>query len=85
MALLTLLTTCQPTPEAEPVKQKDTEKLIEMAVTTAPPATEDASEETEAPAFPAEPVPFSERFSERFTVDYTTTTSGAKVVGDVKI
>lgn len=85
MALLTLLTACQPTPEAEPVKQKDTEKLIEMAVTTAPPATEDASEETEAPASPAEPVPFSERFSERFTVDYTTTTSGAKVVGNVKI
>lgn len=85
LALLTLLTACQPTPEAEPVKQKDTEKLIEMAVTTAPPATEDASEETEAPASPAEPVPFSERFSERFTVDYTTTTSGAKVVGNVKI
>lgn len=86
LALLVILTACQPTPEAEPVKQKDTEKLIEMAVGTEIPENAGTpAEENAAPAPTPEPVPFTQRFGERFTVDYTTTTGGAKVTGDVKI
>ena len=86
LALLVTLTACQPTPEAEPVKQKDTEKLIEMAVgTEAPERMDTPAEENVAPAPTPEPVPFTQRFGERFIVDYTTTTGGAKVTGDVKI
>lgn len=73
LALLALLTACQPTPEAEPVKQKDTQKLIEMAVEV---MDEQAGEKKNT---------LAERFGERFNVDNTTTTSGAKVTGDVKI
>lgn len=84
LGLLLSYTACQPTPAVEPVKQKDTDKLIEMAVATAIP---DASphEDAVSPAPTSEPLPFTEVFGERFTVAYTTTTSGAKVVGDVKI
>lgn len=85
LAALLLLTACQPTPEAEPVIQKDTEKLIEIATTTVTPEGDSSQGEESTPAPTAEPVPFEERFGERFTVDYTTTTSGTKVVGDVKI
>lgn len=86
LALLVTLTACQPTPETEPVKQKDTDKLIEMAVGAEAPETTDApAEESATPAPTPEPIPFTQRFGERFTVDYTTTTSGAKVTGDVKI
>ena len=86
LAGLILLTACQPTPEAEPVKQKDTDKLIEMAVGTAAPEGTDAPAELSVtPAPTPEPIPFSQRFGERFIIDYTTTTGGAKVAGDVKI
>lgn len=86
LALLVTLTACQPTPEEEPVKQKDTDKLIEMAVGTAAPESTDISAEESATTGPTpEPIPFTQRFGERFIVDYTTTTGGAKVTGDVKI
>lgn len=86
LILLLLFTACQPTPEAEPVKQKDTDKLIEMAAATAAPESPDMpAEKSATPAPTPEPIPFTQRFGERFTVDYTTATSGAKVTGDVKI
>lgn len=73
LAAAMTLSACQPTPEAEPVIQKDTEKLIEMAV-----GVSDAQAGEQKTTL-------AERFGERFTVDYTTTTSGVRVVGDVKI
>ena len=86
LSMLLLFTACQPTPEAEPVKQKDTDKLIEMAVATAAPeSTDTPAEESASPAPTPEPIPLSQRFGERFIVDYTASTGGAKVTGDVKI
>lgn len=82
LAALLLFTACQPTPEEEPVIQKDTDKLIEMAVGVQD--TEQKEEQGEEQQ-DTEPVPFTERFGKRFTCDFTTDTSGMQVTGDVTI
>lgn len=70
-------TGCQPTPDHELVKQKDTDKLIEMAV---------GVDETSSPeAEQKEPVlPLVDRFGERFVCDITLS-SGASIKVDVPI
>ena len=70
---LLLLTGCQPTPEVDAVKQKDTNLLIE--------AVKEAEQEQNEPA----PVPVKELMPERFQCDFVTQARQVHVTADVPI
>ena len=74
MAVLLLLA-CQPTPEVDAVKQKNTNVLIHTIQSA-------EAERTDEAAPPLEPV--KAQFPERFACDFTTD-SGARIVADVPI
>ena len=68
---LLLLIGCQPTPEMDAVKQKNTNQLIE--------AVKEAEQESPAP------VPVKELMPERFQCDFTTETRQVHVTADVPV
>ena len=70
---LLLLTGCQPTPEVDAVKQKDTNLLIE--------AVKEAEQEQNEPA----PVPVKELMPEQFQCDFLTEARQVHVTADVPI
>lgn len=70
---LLIFTACQPTPEVDAVKQKDTNLLIE--------AVKEAEQEQNEPA----PVPVKELMPERFQCDFVTQARQVHVTADVPI
>ncbi len=73
LLFLLFLTGCQPTPEVDAVKQKDTNLLIE--------AVKEAEQEQNEPA----PVPVKELMPERFQCDFLTEARQVHVTADVPI
>ncbi len=80
VALVLLLTACQPTPEQDAVRQKNSAQMIEMAKgeTTAAPQAGEAK-----PA--ATPVPVREQVPERLQWDFYTDAKNVHVIADVPI
>ena len=70
-----LLCACQPTPEVDAVKQKDTNVLIDTV------KTDQQEQQNAAAALP----PVKEQFPERFTCDFTTSQQDVRVKADVPI
>ena len=73
LLFLCLFCACQPTPEQDAVKQKDTNRLIE--------AVQEAELEKSEPA----PVPVKERMPKRFQCDFVTEARQVHVTADVPI
>lgn len=73
LALL-MLTACQPTPDHDAVKQKDTNVLIDTVIS-----------EQKQPEAENSPVPVKMRFPERFECDFYTSASNVHVTADVPI
>ena len=75
-----ILCACQPTPEEDAVRQKDSVKMIEMAIGDATEAPNDAEAQTAAT-----PVPVREQVPERLVWDLYTDVENVHVVADVPI
>ena len=75
LAALLLLCACQPTPEVDAVKQKDTNVLIETVI------AEQQEQQNAAATLP----PVRDQLPERFTCDFTTTQQNVRVKANVPI
>ena len=80
LLFLFVFTACQPTPEVDAVRQKNSEKMIEMAIGD----TTDTPKVTEAQPAVA-PVPVREQMPERLVWDFHTDTKNIHVTADVPI
>ena len=78
--LLTVLTACVPTPEEDAVRQKNSAKMIEMAIGDVTEASKGTKEQPTAA-----PVPVREQMPERLVWDFYTDVENIHVTADVPI
>ena len=86
-ALLLACSACVPTPEEDAVREKNSEKMIEMAKGSEqmPELTENGKAEETGTAAEAAPVPVKDQMPERLSWDFYTDTKNIHVTADVPI